>query len=262
MSERTQLEILLGEMAAQSDDDAVCKEIESQIVDKPWAQEKWRELLHENHCFRTELNNLDVPDDLETRLLSVAIPETTSPAPPTSFARFGSWGWAVAAVLLVAVCLGIVLQQRNDSRMQTVALLAISNHLSHLDDHGVKSKSREPGELAVELSELVEFDVILPDLGDRLQLVGGRKCKLGTHTVAFSLWSDKAGSNYSLFQFRPDEFGIPSSVPSQLVHTTGPAGEEHPCGAWIWADSSAGYVLVGDPGCEMKNLSPGASNGS
>lgn len=254
MSDRTKLETLMGEMAAQADDASVREEIELQIGEMPWAQEKWRELLRENDCYRKALCAVKVPDDLETRLLSA---EMHSSEMPASKSRFGVWVLALAALLMLAI--GVVWQQRS-SRMQTVALLAISNHLNHLEDHGVDSNSREPSELSLELSELVQFDVVLPDFGDHLNLVGGRKCKLGTHTVAFSLWSDEQGQ-YSLFQFRPDEFGLPQSVQPQLVHTNGPAGKEHPCGAWIWTDRSAGYVLVGDPGCEMKQLEPGLPKG-
>lgn len=252
MSERKKLELLIGEMAAQAGEEAVREEVLQQIDGKPWVQEQWHDLLQENDCLRKELNEVDVPDDLEDRLLEAA--ELPSPKSPDRKSRLSIWAMAVVAILLVAIGLGIVWQQQN-SRMQTVALLAINNHLNHLEDHGVESQSRQPAELTHELSKLVEFDVFLPDFGDRLNLVGGRKCKLGTRTVAFTLWNDAQG-NYSLFQFQPDKFGIPPTVEPKLVHASGPAGEEHHCGAWIWTDGTAGYVLVGDPGCEMKNLKP------
>lgn len=250
MSERDELENLMGEMAAQADDELVREEIERQIADKPWAQEKWRELLRENDCFRKELKHVETPSDLEARLLSDIV---STPASVTSNPRTGIWIGALATILLVAI--GIVFFQslQNNSRKQTVALLAISNHLDHLEDHGVGALTHQPDELAAELSEIVEFDVLLPNFGERLQLVDGRKCKLGTHTVAFTLWSDKKGY-YSLFQFRPSQFGISQTLTPQLVYAKGPAGDEHPCGAWIWTDRSAGYVLVGDPDCEIADL--------
>ncbi|MBI3464680.1 MAG: hypothetical protein HY000_16735, partial [Planctomycetes bacterium] len=87
--------------------------------------------------------------------------------------------------------------------------------------------------------------VRVPELGDAFRLCGGRKCALGSHAVAYSLWLGPGGKKYSLFQFLPGDFDVASEMSRRLVHATEPAGTEHPCPAVIWADGDFGYVLVG-----------------
>jgi len=174
------------------------------------------------------------------------------------------WGWGLAAAAVVLVMLGtlgtrLVRQNTTVSRMRTVALLAINNHLNHLEDHGVQTETHGMRELEVALTGLVGFQVKVPELGDGLQLAGGRRCKLGTHAVAFTLWRDEVGK-YSLFQFQPDRFGLLTTIEPTLVRTTQPAGAEHACGAWLWTEGQYGYVLTGDPGNDLRRLSPGSQS--
>jgi hypothetical protein len=153
----------------------------------------------------------------------------------------------------------VVRQNTNDSRMKTVALLAINNHLNHLEDHGVQGKTDERRALEVSLTGQVGFLVKVPELGDGLQLAGGRRCKLGTHAVAFTLWRDEVGT-YSLFQFQPDRFELLTTIQPTLVRTTQPAATDHAGGAWLWTEGPYGYVLTGDPGNDLRRLSPGSQS--
>ncbi len=245
----------MGEAAALPPDDPRRRDLESRLAnDQTSADQEWRDLLLENECFRDNLSRVEVPDDLESRLLTVA----SKPSGPRMTAP---WGWAFAAAAVMLLLLGMQLAHRytNGTRMRTVALLAINNHLNHLEDHGVQAQTYEKRELEVALTGQVGFQVKVPDMRDGLQLTGGRRCKLGTHAVAFTLWHDDAGE-YSLFQFQPDRFGLPTTIEPMLVHTTQPAGADHTCGAWLWTEGSYGYVLTGDPGNDLRRLSPGSQS--
>lgn len=247
------LHLEMGEVAALSPDEPRRRDLENRLAnDLTSTDQEWRDLLLENECFRDNLPKVKVPDDLEARLLAVAI----VPSRPRVTAR---WVLGLAAAAVVLLMLGSQLgrQYTTVSRMRTVALLAINNHLNHLEDHDVQVQTPEPQELELELTGQVGFRVKFPDLDDRLQLAGGRPCKLGTHPVAFTLWRDAHGT-YSLFQFQPDRFGLVTTIDPTLVHTTQPAGVDHISGAWLWTEGQYGYVLTGDPGNDLRRLSLGS----
>ena len=253
MIDDSKLEQEMGEAAALPPDDPRRRALEQRLAgDATSTDQQWRDLLLENDGFRDNLATVEVPKDLEDRLLAVAGDQSQPQL--RSWTRW-SWGLAAAAVLLIVVGVEAVRRYDADARMQTIALLAINNHLNHLEDHGVQAESGDKRTLEAALAEQVGFEVRVPELDDRLQLSGGRKCKLGTHVVAFTLWRD-GGGEYSLFQFQPDRFGLPATIQPTLVHSTQPAATEHTCGAWIWTEGSCGYVLTGDPGNDLSRLSP------
>ena len=255
MIDDSSLQQEMGEMAALPPDDPRRQALEHRLVNDPTsADQEWRNLLLENECFRDNLPKVDVPDDLEHRLLAVV----GNASRRRVSARWG-WGLAAAAVVLIVLSTDFARRYTAASRMRTVALLAINNHLNHLEDHGVQAQTNDKRELEAALSAQVGFQVMVPELDDGLQLAGGRKCKLGTHAVAFTLWRDAVG-DYSLFQFQPDRFGLPPTIRPTLVRTTGPAGAEHTCGAWIWTEGRYGYVLTGDPENDLRRLSPGSKS--
>jgi hypothetical protein len=242
----------MGEVAALPPSDPRRRDLELRLTEHPSSTiEQWRDLLLENDSFRDHLSKVDIPQDLENRLVAVA--KVASPRRRV-MARLG-WVLVAAAAATLMLSTQLMSRYKASARMRTVALLAINNHLNHLENHAVDMKATEKKELERALSTMVGFQVVVPALGNGLELAGGRKCKLGTHTVAFTLWSDFAG-DYSLFQFQTDRFGLPTTIQPKLVRSTQPAGAEHPCGAWIWTEGAYGYVLTGDPGIHMQRLSP------
>lgn len=245
----------MGEAAALPPDDPRRRDLEHRLANEQTsADQEWCDLLLENECFRDNLCKVEVPDDLERRLLAVA----SDTSRPYVSRRWG-WGLAAAAVVLLMLSTQLARRYTTVSRMRTVALLAINNHLNHLEDHGVQAQTNEKRALEAALSEQVGFQVKVPDLDDGLQLAGGRPCKLGTHAVAFTLWHDAFGK-YSLFQFQTDRFGLLTTIEPTLVRTTQPAGTDHTCGAWLWTEGPYAYVLTGDPGNDLRRLSLGSKS--
>jgi len=265
----------VNEIAALSPNDPRRVALESGLAQGSDAvAQQWSELQAENDTLRKNLPIVDVPGDLQSRLLAISIDEKpVGNAAPENFdtgnsntgnttqrnvpakSKWLRWsGLVAAAVLLVAAGALFWSQNQSSARMRTVALLAINNHLNHLhlENHGVEDQSSGRRDLERTLTSLVKFDVTVPELGDELHLAGGRKCKFGTHPVAFTLWRDSSG-DYSLFQFQPDRFGLPDSIEPTLVRSTQPAGVEHTCGAWIWTEHGRGYVFTGDPGCDLNS---------
>ena len=151
------------------------------------------------------------------------------------------WMAAAAAVVLVVVVFFVVRGTIRDSRLETLALLAISNH-EH--DHRLSVETRDADVLGQALSRKLPFEVVLPVLGQAFELDGGRKCKLGTHPVAFTVWSGPGGK-FTLFQCRPDDFGLPLELPRQVVRAEAAAVSGEPPGVLLWADGGRGYILVG-----------------
>ncbi len=232
--------------------------LEKRLADAPSvAREQWHQLLAEQIAYRDVLPQVDVPNGLEDRLLALAHadPAPSQPAAPPNRFRSRVWWVAAAAVVLVFISAELMRWTTNASRMRTVALLAVNNHLNHLEDHGVEDSQQAVSELESSLSQQVGFNVAIPQMDQSLDLVGGRKCKLGTHPVAFLLWEDDRGE-YSVFQFQPQQFGLPDNIPPRLVHAAEPAGTRHRCGAWIWTEEGRGYVLTGDPGTDVQRLKP------
>jgi hypothetical protein len=234
----------MGEAAALPPDDPQRREVEARIgAQGAWTRQAWQRLLEENERLRAELPRLTVAEDLEHRLLQVAV---LAPRRRGWHRRSALIAVAVAAAVLVLAG-GVNLYQyfQHRARLQTIALLAINNHLNHLDDDHLSIETSDRRKLETGLGELVSFPVRVPELGDALRLRGGRKCALGSHAVAYSLWLGPGGEKYSLFQFLPADFDVSSKMSRRLVHATEPAGTQHPCPAVIWADGHFGYVLVG-----------------
>ena len=173
------IHVEMGEVAALSPDEPRRRDLENRLAnDQTSTDQEWRDLLLENECFRDNLSKVTVkvPDDLEARLLAVA----SVPSRPRVTARW-VLGLAAAAVVLLMVGSQLGRQYTTVSRMRTVALLAINNHLNHLEDHHVQAQTPAKRVLAQELTAQVGFRVKVPDLDGRLQIARGRPCKPGTH---------------------------------------------------------------------------------
>lgn len=227
----------MGEAAALSPDEPLRRDVEAEIArSASWAREEWQALLREDECLRAQLRVVAVPDHLEPRLLALL----------DAAAQRGRWTpltrWlTVAAAALLVVGLLVTPDLVHSSRLRTVALLAINNHVN---DHHVSVETQDAGELGRILSRELPFDVVVPELGEAFELSGGRKCKLGTHPVAYSFWTGPGGK-CSLFQYRPGDFELPSGMPRRVVHAKPPAVRGEPRSVVLWADGARGYVLVG-----------------
>ena len=249
-AERERFSRSMGEVAALSPEESLRREIERDVKRHgSWAQEEWRALLREGECLREQLRAVSVPDDLQQRLLE--IPDAGLPKRWSPRRR-----WPMAAGLAAAVALSVTgfLVVRNaiqSSRLQTLALLAINNHLN--DPH-VSVETRDAIELGRALSEELPFEVVVPALGEGFELSGGRKCKLGTHPVAYSLW-DSPGGRFSLFQCRPQDFGLPARIRRKVIRANPPAVKGELRSVLLWADVTGGYVLVG-PETEFGRVQP------
>ena len=88
--------------------------------------------------------------------------------------------------------LGLLLQNHQIKKM-------ISSYVGENDEFERQMLS---GELEVELGTAVAFPIKIPQVRDQWQLAGGRRCKLGTQTVALTLWRQDS-FEFSLFEFPP-----------------------------------------------------------
>ena len=100
MIDDSSLQQEMGEMAALPPDDPRRQALEHRLVsDQTSADQEWRDLLLENECFRDNLPKVDVPDDLEHRLLAVV--------GNASRRRVSArWGWGLAAAAVALIVLG------------------------------------------------------------------------------------------------------------------------------------------------------------
>jgi len=230
--------------------DAVRVDVEQAVMrDGSADSERWNALLHEAQQIREALADVPVPPDLNQRLLT--IPETV----PTGAVRQSvTWlPWTVAAVVFLIAGFVVAQYLVKQSHLQTVAVLAINNHANHVDDEN-NFHSGTAVDVERRLSTQLNFDVHIPSLGDSIELVGGRPCKLGRRPVAYTLWRRRAGK-VSLFQFQPDEFGLPREMQPKRVHVRGSAVIDGPDEVLIWINRGRGYALVAARPSDLKHFS-------
>lgn len=238
-------------------DDALRVEIERAVAGNGSSDAaRWNDLLTEAQTIREALADVSVPTELHQRLL--AIPETL-PVKILTAAKddkrlVGPLAWIVSAVVVVAVGILMLQPRQNDSRLETVALLAVNNHLNHVDDQHLHVETDDGSVFKSGLAGEIPFEVVVPRLNRKLALLGGRKCTLGAHPAALSLWKS-GGDEYSVFQFRRNDLGIPPMPDGRFVQLNDPAAGGAGS-AWVWTRGDFGFVLVGASKSPLKQLSP------
>lgn len=215
----------------------------------PWAEEEWLRILREEEELRLQLQRVSIPAGLEERLL--AIPEEVAlPRRVLSGRRLLA---AVAGVVAVVLIAGAFFygwcQQGHSEQVKALAWLAMNDHLKASP---VTVETSERGELERALADRIPFPVVLPELGPKLKLVGGRRCRLAGKTVALTAWRGPGGERFTLFQFRPDEFGLPPKVGTKISHRKTPSVAEYPCDVLVWTEAGRGYALVADRGSGLE----------
>lgn len=251
----------MGEASVLPRDDPQRKEIERRIADSgETAESQWRALLDETDALRATVPDviatIEPSAEFQQRLLAIANDVTTAER------RSGRAIWSItriAAMILILAMAGIAYYSTQVSSMNTLAVLAINNHVKHVG-HAVSVETSDASELERALSEKLPFEVVVPSLGEQYRLVGGRTCKLGTHPVAFSLWESPHGK-LSLFQGRADELGLSSNAAPKRIRVRDATVDEQLDTVMIWADETRGYVLVGDPESALESVVPSREGG-
>ena len=98
-TERKEFRRLMGEASALSTEDAMFVEVEQRIAaGEDWARVEWDALIRESDLLRAALPQVEVPADLEARLLGAI--ETGGPSAGRRWPRIAA---AAAAVLLITL---------------------------------------------------------------------------------------------------------------------------------------------------------------
>jgi len=233
---------MMGEAAALPPDDEFRRQVEASVAAAGnWAEEEWLALLRFDEEMRLSLLQLPVPPQLEPELRTIA---ETGPHRRPWFSWPAPARVAGIVLLVILVSAGaFLLQGRRATRgaIQELATLTMNEH-SKPSPLGVETSNR--GELERLLAGTVSFPVIVPELDGQFELVGGRRCTLGQKVVVYSHWS-RSDRRYSLYQFRPDDFGIPHSMESTYI--PGRSG----CDVTVWTQQGCGFALVGGPGAQF-----------
>ncbi len=98
--------------------------------------------------------------------------------------------------------------------------------------------------LEKQLASQLKFNVVIPTLEDPLKLIGGRKCKIGTQPVAYTLWRG-AQAKRSLFQCPASELDLPREMTPTIVRARS-APSEPVQSVRIWSKDGRAYLLVGE----------------
>jgi len=237
----------MEEAALLPTEDPMRREIEARIVESgKWAEEEWLELLHSDERLRLDLQRIAIPAALEEKLM--AIPDEV-PVHRTS-RRFWIYPATAAAMLLLTFGILQLRQNPNAERLNTVAMLAISNH-ENIDYMSINSDKNV--EVEKHLTKKAGFEVKMPDLNPSLQLKGGRNCGLGTHGVVFSRWI-KEDKKYSLYQFCCKDFGLPEEILKQVVIPKCPSVSNKKCCVLFWTKGGCAYALVADKPEHLKEI--------
>ena len=216
---------------------------------------RWNDLLTEAQTIREALEDVPVSPDLQRRLLTIPDSLPVNSIPARDAKRPVSWpAWVISAAVVIAAGMLLIQPRKSDSRLETVALLAVNNHHNHADEQNLSVETADPDELASVLSRELPFRITAPRLNAEFRLRGGRKCTLGAHPAALSLW--KCGdAEYSAFQFRRNDFRISPLPQGRFVQLHEPAAGVSGT-AWVWTRGNDGYVLVGSPQSPLNQLFP------
>lgn len=248
---REQLLRAMGEAASLSPDDPQRKEILDRVArEDSWVEQEWLDLLQEDERTRLELQRVTVPPDLERCLLSFM---DRNERPQSSLLKNWYFLGAVALFLMVfiTVFLGKFMEgQRTSQRLQLLALLATQDHVNEAH---LTVETGNPANLERSLQNQLPFVPMLPVLGPEYRLKGGRRCALGTHPVVYSLW-DGPNGKYSLYQFQPLDFNLPSDLTKTIITPKEPNTTSRTCKVMIWIMSRRGYMIVADKEEDLKAL--------
>lgn len=212
-----------------------------------WAKAHWADLLAESEAWHVALADAAPPEGLEERLHAIA----DQHAPRLARVRPLQWAWAGAALVLLALGVSFLLargDESEDTRVREVALLALSDHL-HTHEQDVLTSDAD--ELERGLQPHIPFPLDLPDLGTSLQAVGGRRCTLGSHVVAFTAWRGEGG-RLTLLQLQRGDFGLPADMPGRIVHPEGSAARGRPLGVFFFGRGDFVWVVVADDAEDLR----------
>ncbi len=211
-----------------------------------WAEDEWVALLDVDERLRVELPRVPTPAGMEERLL--AIPKELS-LPRRGLRRRRMFA-AAALVLVCGGLLTLLLRDRDQSQqIREIGLIAISDHMS--EQHLTIETSDAPTLIAA-LKPQVHFDIKLPQLGQGFRLLGGRRCTFDRNAVGYTRW-ERGGHEYSLYQFCPKDFDLPSDFPRRtVVPDDGQRGVTYD--ALVWTEKGCAYVLVAERGAFVPTL--------
>jgi len=250
----------LGEASVLASDDPARVAIEARVAERGgWSAAHWSDLLKEGQAWRRLLKDAEPPEELAARL---------SPIPRQHLPQADTLGrrrrrpllWACAAVLLVAVgALAVRFGGRSTSpdapvdwseAISEVARLAIKDHLV---THEQDVLADDPATLARELASHIPFPVDLPDIGADMVPVGGRRCTLGVHPVAFTAWRGPAG-RVTLLQMRRADFNLPADMAVQVVRPDLVAAEGRPLEVLFFGRADTVWVVVADDADDLRRV--------
>lgn len=239
MKKKEELLRLMEEAVILPPEDPQRRALETTVAgEEAWAKEEWLDLLREDELLRLELRRVPSPGGLEQRLLS--IPEEVHR--PRRFVP--RWAGVAAAILAFTMGVGLLRYFHKaaefSERINNIALFAASDHVN---DHSLALERGDKAAIVAHLSKQVPFKVKIPNLPPGFQLIGGRKCSLGTRTVAYTRWEWRQ-IGYSLFQLCPKDFDLPDAFPRRIVSMKGPAMAGEPCEILIWAEKGCAYAIV------------------
>lgn len=160
---------------------------------------------------------------------------------------------AAAAVAVAFIVVAFFMFKKTDeNQLDTIITLATNDHLN---DRHLKVETADHKEFCQKIQPELPFEVITPELGQEIRLVGGRPCKIGTHPIVYSLWRS-SNNDYSLFQFRLSDYGLPESDSPRMVKPKNSVMEKSPCEVLYWTKNGFGFVLVADHGELLKGVNP------
>ena len=237
--DREQLQREMAEAAALPAADPRRQEVMRRLQDAgAWAEDEWVALLDVDERLRVELPRVPTPAGLEERLL--AIPE--EPSLPRRGLRRRHMVAAAALVLVGGGLLTLLLRDRDPPQLiREIGLIAIGDHMA--GPHLMIETSDGPT-LVTALEGQMHFDLKLPKLGQGFRLLGGRKCAFDRNVVGYTRW-ERGGHEYSLYQFCPKDFGLPSDFPRRAV-VPDHGGKDGACDALVWTENGCAYVLVAE----------------
>lgn len=207
----------------------------------PDAEAAWLELVEEDERLRLTLQDVRVPDDLQSTLLEI----------PTTHTSHG-WAWmrwlsGAAAVVVAAtmVTFGVWSWSADSTAgasadtARHVAMLTAEDLAAHAP---LTIRSSNRAKVASVLQAASGMAVDMPNLGPEYALVGGRVCELNGKRVICTRWLHN-GKMHSVYQLDRQAFGLPRALPAQRFKPTiGQTRYE----AVVWSSQRCAYAMICD----------------
>ena len=258
----------LLELASLPPGDPGRKELDVELSRMPVAERaRWTKMIHETDLLYTGLPEVDVPPDLESRLLKIphaAADAKSAPAPTAPIAKIGPRRWKLyaACLLILLPIAGVALWNMPHADTTPISYALATDKADevanlaeqlHLSPPALAVTSSDPATVEKALNDAMKpynmpFPAMMLPPKSPATLLGGGVASFGSTHAAFTRWTS-GKETVTLYQFDGKPLNLPAGFDKALVTAKG----GHYVSIWPGYGNPCTWALVSDtkPGAEL-----------